>query len=143
GEGGAAAAILEETIGRAARIKAEIVGADEREGGLRRILNFGHTLGHALELCAGYEHITHGEAVVVGMRAAVAASEEAGTLSAPDAARATALLSRFPPPSLAAGPTREGLLAAMRRDKKSEGGAVRYILLEGLGGARVVPGLSE
>src|SRR5581483_3545945 len=72
--------IIEDSV----RIKAEVVSADEREGDLRRILNFGHTFGHALEAESGYTRLLHGEAVAFGMRAAIYLAESTGHLSAED-----------------------------------------------------------
>ena len=73
---------VERIIAAAVRIKAEVVTADEREGDLRRILNFGHTVGHALEAETHYERFLHGEAVAFGMRAATALAERTGDLAA-------------------------------------------------------------
>src|SRR5262249_46404569 len=84
--------------GRSAGIKVRIVSRDERESGERMLLNFGHTIGHALESATGYGPIRHGEAVVAGMHAAIAVSVELGRCSSKDAARAVALLRRFPRP---------------------------------------------
>lgn len=135
GEGSAPPAWLAAVIERAVRIKAEIVAEDEREAGRRRLLNFGHTVGHALEATTGFGPLAHGEAVVIGMRAAVAASARAGRLAADEAERILALLARFPrPPRPVRRPTRETLLAAMARDKKAaSGGVPRLVLLEGIG----------
>ena len=73
---------VDRIIADSVRIKAEVVSADERESGLRRILNFGHTFGHALESETGYTRFLHGEAVAFGMRAAVYLGETCGRLSA-------------------------------------------------------------
>lgn len=149
GDGIAPPAWLAAVIERAVRIKAEVVATDEREGGRRLLLNFGHTIGHALEVVTGFGTLAHGEAVVIGMRAAVHASVQAGRLGQGDADRALSLLARFPkPPRPARRPTREALLAAMARDKKAvTGGAVRLVLLDGLGRgaveARPAAGLLE
>jgi 3-dehydroquinate synthase len=113
---------------RSVEIKADVVNRDERESGLRKTLNFGHTLGHAIELCANYEML-HGEAVAAGMvlesdlaeRAGVA---ERGTLDrVRDAVSATGLPTRHP-----AAMRPSALLAATRADKKARGGVVEYAL---------------
>ncbi len=132
---------LAEVIARAVEIKAAVVGEDERDLGLRRILNFGHTVGHALELGAGFGTITHGEAVVQGMKAAVSISRRLELLGQAEAERASRLLARFPEPPPFPRPSRDEILAAMGRDKKAEGGALRFVVLEGLGRARIIGGV--
>ena len=93
---------LAEVVGICCRIKAEIVSADEREGGLRRVLNFGHTAGHALEAVSGYGRLRHGEAVALGMRVALALGEARGVTPAALARRVIGLLDRLGPvPSVA------------------------------------------
>jgi 3-dehydroquinate synthase len=141
GEGTAPPAWLAAVIERAVRIKADVVADDEREAGRRLVLNFGHTIGHALEATTGFGPLAHGEAVVLGMRGAIAASVRAGRLAAPEADRALRLLARFPkPPRPARRPTRDALLAAAARDKKAvSGGPVRLVLLDGLGRGVVDP----
>ena len=119
-------------------MKAEVVAADERDEGGRARLNLGHTLGHALEAATGFGPLLHGEAVVVGLRVAIALSRRLAGLGEADAARALALLRRFPAPQVKR-PPREAVLAAARRDKK--GG--RFVALERLGAARVLPALPE
>lgn len=123
-----------EVIRRAIAIKAEVVAADEREGGLRRILNFGHTIGHGLETAVGYGALAHGEAVVLGMRAAISLSR----LATPEAERAFALLRRFPIPTFST-PDRMRVLEAVRRDKKADRGRISFVLLERIGSAVVEP----
>lgn len=130
---------LEGAVARALRAKARVVRADEREreGGPRTALNFGHTLGHALEAALGYRRLLHGEAVALGMRAAAALSERAAGLPARDRARLEALLDvfalprRMPPLPLAA------LVAAMARDKKRGARGVRWVLTPRIGHASV------
>ncbi|WP_373047053.1 3-dehydroquinate synthase [Vulgatibacter sp.] len=123
-----------EAVARSIAIKARIVAADEKESGLRRVLNLGHTVGHALEVAAGYGALTHGEAVVYGMRAALRISERYAGLSRADAERALALLRRFPSGPLPVRDT-DALLAAAGRDKKREGAHVHYVVLPALGQA--------
>jgi 3-dehydroquinate synthase len=129
---------LTEIIGRAAAIKAEIVGADEREGDLRRILNFGHTLGHALEK-ASHFRLKHGEAVAAGMAAALDFSGHLTGLPASASAAAKELLTSLGllvrPPQL----PRDEVLGALKVDKKKEGNRLVFVLLNRLGEAVVSP----
>ena len=143
GNGLASEARMSEVVERAVRIKAAIVSEDERESGRRAILNFGHTLGHALEAVTGYGPLTHGEAIVIGMRVALEISAQLGHCSASDAARALALLSRFPAPPPLPRPPREAMIAAARRDKKARAGAVKFVVLTGIGKADIEHGISD
>ena len=124
---------------RSCAIKAEIVAADETEGGLRRILNFGHTAGHALEALSGWE-LLHGEAVALGIRAALDLSVECAGLAPGEAAAAAALLDALGLPSRHDFhiPAAADL---MRADKKARGGRVLFVLLEAIGraGERIAP----
>jgi 3-dehydroquinate synthase len=130
-------AILEAMVARSLRHKAAIVAADERESGLRKTLNFGHTVGHALEASAGYGSYLHGEAVAIGMTAAALLSEKFAGLSADEASRLARLIKRaglptaMPPKAL----TTE-FVAALRLDKKRAENAVEFVLLERLGKAQ-------
>lgn len=134
-------ACLEHVVAVNCRIKARVVEQDERESGLRQILNFGHTLGHAVEALAGYSsRLLHGEAVAVGMAAAARLSCVEGLCVAEDARRLTDLLVRFGlhvamrrPPSMAA------LRRAVSRDKKTKRGRPKFVAFEGIG--RVRPGI--
>ena len=121
------------------RIKAKIVEDDEREGGLRRILNFGHTFGHALEAATDYRLLRHGEAVALGMRAALDLSVERTGLPEDEARRARTLIDRIPVAPLEGPLDRERLRAAVARDKKSVAGQVRAVVLESIGRARDEP----
>ncbi len=125
------------------RIKADIVAADERESGERALLNFGHTFGHAIETASGYGSWLHGEAVAAGMILAARLSERVRGLAASDRVRLETLTARarlpIAPPSLPVRRWRE-LIA---RDKKVEGGAVRFILLPSLGRAIVTSEVRE
>ena len=126
--------IFADVIARCCAIKAEVVAGDERElTGLRAILNFGHTLGHAIEKASGYGQILHGEAVAVGMVAAARISTRLTGLPAADAARLEMLLARLALPVRAPGLAWAVLQAAMKLDKKSEGGVPRFVLLKRLG----------
>jgi len=121
-------------------IKAAVVAEDEREGGRRGILNFGHTFGHALERVGGYAACTHGEAVAVGMRAALYLS----ALLAPDLdrARADALVARLPVPPAVADLPLDALVAAMAHDKKRDGDRLRFVVLDRIGAARLTAEVS-
>ena len=121
-------AALDWIISRCIAIKARVVSADERESGLRQILNFGHTMGHALEAATGYRRFLHGEAIGWGMIYATCLSLAAGRLSEPEAARIIRLVASVGPlPKL--GKVR---MAALRKimagDKKSRGGRVLWVL---------------
>ena len=124
-------------IRRNLEIKAEIVAADEFEReGVRAQLNFGHTVGHAIEQAAGYGQFLHGEAVAVGMVAAGRLSMEAAGLDPDDFARLVALLRRFGLPTrLPADLPAEPIMASLARDKKFEAGTVRFVLVPRLGEA--------
>jgi 3-dehydroquinate synthase len=119
------------------RSKAEVVSADERERGWRRVLNFGHTMAHALEAFYGYGRLRHGEAVVEGMKAALVLSRDVAGLDAVEFARAARLLRGFPPPALS--PEDGDLLPYLQRDKKSEKGILTVVLLSALGRVEFVP----
>lgn len=111
------------------RVKAAVVEADEKEAGDRRRLNFGHTLGHALE---SVTRLSHGEAVSVGMAFAAELSVRKGFLGRAECARLTRLLGRLGLPVAADAPV-EAILDAVRKDKKRTGDAVRFVFLEGIG----------
>jgi 3-dehydroquinate synthase len=125
-------------VRRSCEIKAEVVGVDEREQGLRAILNLGHTFGHAIETASGYGNWLHGEAVAAGMVMAADLSERLGWLPRVDKERAIELLRRFKlpvdPPRIGAERARE----LMGLDKKVLDGKLRLVLLRGLGKADVV-----
>jgi 3-dehydroquinate synthase len=129
---------LAEAIRRSCEIKAAIVAADERESGVRALLNFGHTFGHAIESAAGYGNILHGEAVATGMAMAARFSARTGRMALGDAQRLIALLERLRLPVNAPRFRREVWLEYMGRDKKNEGGRVTLILLDALGRAAIV-----
>jgi len=112
------------------RIKADVVAADERESGLRAILNLGHTVGHAIEAALGYGPLLHGEAVAIGMVAAVRIAREVGVLQEAELeTRLLGLLSRLGlPVRLPPGLTPEALEPLMKRDKKVQDGRIRWVL---------------
>jgi 3-dehydroquinate synthase len=124
---------LAEVVATCCRIKAEIVSADEREGGLRRILNFGHTAGHAFEAVGGYGRLRHGEAVAQGMRVALALGTARGVTPPALTARVTALLDRLGPVPSVAALRRADVMAAVGRDKKVVERRLHFIAATGAG----------
>jgi 3-dehydroquinate synthase len=128
---------LERVIAASVRMKAEVVRRDEREGGLRMILNFGHTVGHALEQATHYKAMLHGEAVGWGMVAALAVARRRGTITGSQMERLEKLVYRYGPlPKLNVSAGR--VLAATGSDKKNVGGVRRFVLPIGIGDAGVV-----
>jgi 3-dehydroquinate synthase len=123
-------------VARSIELKADIVEGDERELGNRMLLNYGHTVGHALEASAGYGTLLHGEAVAVGMQAAAHISLQLGMLQKDDAERQAALLSQLALPLRWAIPAEE-VLGRLSLDKKRAGSRQRWILAEGIGTARI------
>ncbi len=128
-------AFLEEAVFRAAAVKARIVALDERESGPRALLNFGHTLGHALEAAGGFERWTHGEAVALGMVGALRAGCALGLTPRADAGRLIALLGALGLPIDLRRPEIEAALPFLALDKKRRGAAVRAVFLTGIGHA--------
>ncbi|MBN1268468.1 MAG: 3-dehydroquinate synthase [Kiritimatiellae bacterium] len=124
---------LEVVIARCCEIKAEIVEADEREAGLRAILNFGHTLGHAVEHAGGYDRYLHGEAVAIGMAYAARLSARVKSLPQEDCDRIIALLRKFDLPVAAGDHDWNGLRATMAVDKKVKGGTPLFVLVTRIG----------
>jgi 3-dehydroquinate synthase len=120
-----------------------VVTADERESDLRRILNLGHTFGHALEAETAYARFLHGEAVAFGMKAAVYLAEMTGHLSAEDSVDILETLRLYGPIPPLDGIAPERLLARLGSDKKTVRGKVHFILPEKIGQARVVSGIED
>jgi 3-dehydroquinate synthase len=123
-------------VAAACESKARVVELDEREGGLRRVLNFGHTLAHAIEASLGYGTLRHGEAVVLGMKAALNLSVQLCGLSPEEHRRAAALIDRIPVPGVTIPPEAASFLS---RDKKSMGQLVNAVLISKIGQHRIVP----
>ncbi len=124
---------------RSVRIKAGVVSRDEREGGVRETLNFGHTLGHALEAASGYR-VGHGEAVALGMVLEARLGEALGVTAPGTSARLARAVSTLELPASAPLPAVPGdLVRWTRGDKKVRGGAVRYVLLSEIGAAARAP----
>jgi 3-dehydroquinate synthase len=125
-------AVLTELVERSVRVKAHVVGEDLTEKGLREILNYGHTLGHAVELVERYQW-RHGAAVAVGMVFAAELGRLAGRLGDDVVDRHRAILESLGLPVTYRGDRWEQLLAAMRRDKKSRGDVLRFVVLDDVG----------
>jgi 3-dehydroquinate synthase len=132
---------VERIIADKVRIKAEVVTADEREGDLRRILNFGHTIGHALEAETQYKRLLHGEAVAYGMHAATDLAVRTGFLQQSIADRIHKVVRLYGPiPSLDGIPA-ENLLNRLASDKKTIQGKVHFVLPTDIGTVKVTSGL--
>jgi 3-dehydroquinate synthase len=130
-------AALAHAVKRSCEIKAAVVAQDERETGLRAILNFGHTFGHAIESGLGYGEWLHGEAVGCGMVLAAQLSQRLGGVDAAFVQRLTALIERAGLPVLAPALGAERYLELMRLDKKSEAGEIRFVVIDKPGSAAV------
>ncbi|HZR99318.1 MAG TPA: 3-dehydroquinate synthase [Chloroflexota bacterium] len=133
----------EAAIRRCMQLKGEVVGEDERESGRRAILNYGHTIGHAIEAATAYGRYLHGEAVAIGLRAAAHIAVATGRFSAEAAARQAALVARFGLPASAPGVDRAAVRAAMGLDKKAQAGRLAWVLPTRLGHADVFRDVPE
>jgi 3-dehydroquinate synthase len=132
---------LEKVIAASVRMKADVVNQDEREGGLRMILNLGHTVGHAIEQATGYKTLLHGEAVAWGMIAALHVAVKRRSISPLEAARMEALIHLYGSlPALKL--TANKLINATTGDKKNIGGVRRFVLPVGIGDATVISDLT-
>lgn len=129
-------------VRRSCELKAAIVSADEREAGVRAFLNFGHTFGHAIEAGMGYGSWLHGEAVAAGMVMAAELSASESALPRSDAQRIRALVAKAGLPVQGPAIPPERMQALMAVDKKAEGGAVRFVLLNALGRAELRAGVA-
>ncbi len=128
---------IENLITESVKLKASVVSEDEREGGLRRILNFGHTIGHALEAYTNYRHFLHGEAVAWGMIAAAQIAAETGTCDSRTAERIrTAVLGLGSLPRVEVPPNR--VLRLLQSDKKTKDRAVHFVLPSAIGKTEIV-----
>ncbi len=135
--------VVDEIISESVRIKAEVVTADEREGDLRRILNFGHTIGHALEAETQYKYFLHGEAVAFGMKAATRLAELEGVLAPPVAAEILASIDLYGPiPAMPDYVTAEALVGRTGADKKTIQGKVHFVLPDRIGSVVIKSGIS-
>jgi shikimate kinase/3-dehydroquinate synthase len=126
-------AALAHAIARSCEIKAEVVRQDEREGGLRAVLNFGHTFGHAIEAGLGYGTWLHGEAVGCGMVMAADLSRRMGFIDDASVERVRALVAAAGLPTVAPDLGVARWIELMEVDKKNEGGDIKFILLKPLG----------
>ncbi len=126
---------LAEIIARCCQIKADVVGQDETETGLRAILNFGHTIGHGLEAISGYGRYLHGEAIAIGQVAAARLSAELSGFPPADIARIANLFARagLPTEVRLSASQKQRLFAAMQRDKKVSGGEIKFVLARRIG----------
>jgi shikimate kinase / 3-dehydroquinate synthase len=132
-----------EVLERAVAVKARVVELDEREAGLRMLLNFGHTLGHAVETLSGYRSVLHGEAVSMGMVFASRLSERLGLAPEGTAERLEQLLRRAGLPTELPPLDRRAYLSALRVDKKKRDARIRFVVLKGIGEADSLPMLPE
>lgn len=131
-------------IRRSCEIKADVVSRDERETGLRAILNFGHTIGHAIETATGYTTFLHGEAVAIGMHVEAILAREAGLIGSDEVSRIQHLLKTFGlPTEIPAGIDLAALFGAMKLDKKAVAGDVKFILPEQIGRVRIQGNIPE
>ncbi len=133
---------LELVIAESIKLKAQVVSADEFEGGLRRVLNFGHTIGHALETATGYRHFLHGEAVAWGMIAATRIAETVGMLERPIGKEITEAVLSFgalPPVAVRSS----SVLQLLQNDKKTRFGVVHFVLPREIGKVEIVHDVPE
>ena len=137
------AELLQRILVRSAAAKAKVVAADEHEGGLRAILNYGHTLGHVVETLCGYGTYLHGEAVGLGMLAAGEISLAMGLWSASDQARQRAVISAAGLPLVWPALDPNAVLACLQGDKKVREGQVRFVLPTGIGRVEIRNDVSE
>ncbi len=132
---------IEIVIRRCASAKAEIVGKDEREAGIRKLLNFGHTVGHALESATQYGRFKHGEAVGWGSLVALRLADKLGMVTHGDAVRMMACIRAVGSLPRIYDLRAQAVLSQMRRDKKAVAGALRFVLPTGIGVGEVVEGV--
>jgi 3-dehydroquinate synthase len=132
---------LEHIVLAAARIKADVVAVDEKETGLRMILNFGHTVGHAFEAATDFRRFKHGEAVAWGMIAVLEYSREVGLLNPEEAVRLIQLIRKVGSLPSISGISFENLWKALMHDKKFRKGDIRMVLLQRLGEAAIYNGI--
>lgn len=129
---------LTHIIKRSCEIKAEVVSKDEREAGLRAILNYGHTIGHAIETVTGYKKYLHGEALAIGMHAEARLAEKLGIVSGKSVQKIKALINSYCLPSeMPSKIDVNSLLASMQLDKKAVAGELKFILPERIGKVRI------
>jgi 3-dehydroquinate synthase len=133
---------LAKVVAASVRVKADVVSRDERESGLRMILNFGHTLGHAIEAATGYRKLLHGEAIAWGMIAALQISLSRGCIARKDHDRMAALVLRVGPvPAFKADPAK--LVALTAGDKKVRSGRRAFVLATGIGSTAIAHDVTD
>jgi 3-dehydroquinate synthase len=135
--------VVDALIAGAVRIKADVVSADEKEGGLRRILNFGHTIGHAIEAETGYTRFLHGEAVAWGMLAATRLAHLFGTLGAEDARLISEVIHCYGPLPEAGEIDPVHLIDRLSGDKKTIHGKIHFVLPASIGAVVIKSGIDE
>jgi len=129
---------------RSVKIKADIVSKDEFETGNERIkLNYGHTIGHAIEKITNYKDFLHGEAVSVGMMAAINISKELGMVSESTVEKQKQILQKYQLPVKAPGLNAEKIFEAIKMDKKNSNGRVKWVLLKSIGESKIVQNVSD
>lgn len=133
---------LEWIIAESVRLKAEVVSADERENGLRRVLNLGHTIGHALEAQTGYRHFLHGEAVAWGMIASAKISTAVDRIDPANAARITEAVRALGPLPKVQSRSRD-ILRLLKSDKKTRNGVVHFVLPREIGKVEIANDVPE
>jgi len=136
-------ATLDTLVARAAAVKVDVVSRDEHEAALRRVLNLGHTFGHALEEATGYRRFLHGEAVAWGILIVTRLAELAGVLVALDGKRFVKLVRAVGPLPKLQGVNSERVLGLLIRDKKAVGGKIHWVLPEGIGKVRITPDVPD
>src|SRR5215510_298865 len=136
-------AVLTPAIEESCRIKADVVSKDERESGLRRTLNYGHTVGHALEAVTKYRRFRHGEAIAIGMLAAADLAAVRGALAAPDRDALASLISALGPLPAVADLAIADVLDAIRRDKKVVNGRLHFVIAIEIGATMTIDDVTE
>ena len=134
---------LAPVIADSCRIKARVVSEDEREGGLRRILNFGHTAGHAIEAVTKYRRFRHGEAIAYGMLAVAELGVRRGVFAEAERSALADLVARLGPLPSVSDLSAQALVEAMRRDKKVRAGRLHVVLPIGIGATRIVNDVTD
>ena len=129
--------MLVPVIADCCRIKADVVSRDEREGGLRRTLNFGHTVGHALEAATKYRRFRHGEAIAYGMLAAARISAIRGSMTRVDEAELQDVIQRLGPLPRVSDVRASTVLDAIGHDKKIVDGKLHFVLAKGIGATEI------
>lgn len=125
------------------QIKAEVVEVDETEQGLRAILNYGHTIGHALEAVTNYDYYRHGEAVAIGMAAAARIAHKLEMITAKEVTQQERLIADFGLPTKFQDLDHDQIIEALSKDKKVQDGIVRFILAERIGKVEIIPDIPE